>query len=99
VLHNPVSNPELLALDARVARLAGNALPVQEEFMQRYIARRALQSLLAIWVMTLVVFSLARISGNPLDVMLPLEAGPRNTSGSPSTGDWINHFTPNTSFS
>ena len=44
--------------------------------MQRYIARRALQSLLAIWVMTLVVFSLARISGNPLDVMLPLEAGP-----------------------
>jgi peptide/nickel transport system permease protein len=44
--------------------------------MQRYIARRALQSLLAIWVMSLVVFSLARISGNPLDVMLPLEAGP-----------------------
>jgi peptide/nickel transport system permease protein len=49
---------------------------VQEEFMQRYIARRALQSLLAIWVMTLIVFSLARISGNPLDVMLPMEAGP-----------------------
>ena len=44
--------------------------------MQRYIARRALQSLLAIWVMTLIVFTLARISGNPLDVMLPLEAGP-----------------------
>jgi len=44
--------------------------------MQRYIARRALQSLLAIWVMSLVVFSLARISGNPLDMMLPLEAGP-----------------------
>jgi peptide/nickel transport system permease protein len=42
--------------------------------MQRYIARRALQSLLAIWVMSLIVFSLARISGNPLDMMLPLEA-------------------------
>ena len=42
--------------------------------MQRYIARRALQSLLAIWVMSLVVFTLARFSGNPLDVMLPLEA-------------------------
>ena len=42
--------------------------------MQRYIARRALQSLLALWVMSLVVFCLARISGNPLDVMLPLEA-------------------------
>src|SRR5215475_2595160 len=44
--------------------------------MQRYIARRVLQSLLAIWVMSLVVFSLARVTGNPLDVMLPLEAGP-----------------------
>jgi ABC-type dipeptide/oligopeptide/nickel transport system permease component len=42
---------------------------VQEEFMQRYIARRALQSLLTLWVMTLIVFTLARISGNPLDVM------------------------------
>ncbi len=42
--------------------------------MQRYIARRVLQSLLAIWVMSLVVFTLARFSGNPLDVMLPMEA-------------------------
>ncbi|MGH7307414.1 MAG: ABC transporter permease [Candidatus Rokuibacteriota bacterium] len=42
--------------------------------MQRYIARRFLQSLLAIWVMSLIVFGLARITGNPLDVMLPLEA-------------------------
>src|SRR5207244_11626072 len=46
--------------------------------MQRYIARRFLQSLLAIWVMSLIVFSLARITGNPLDVMLPLEAGPED---------------------
>ena len=44
--------------------------------MQRYIARRLVQSLLAIWVMSLIVFSLARVTGNPLDVMLPLEAGP-----------------------
>jgi peptide/nickel transport system permease protein len=44
--------------------------------MQRYLLRRVLQSLLAIWVMSLVVFSLARVTGNPLDVMLPLEAGP-----------------------
>jgi peptide/nickel transport system permease protein len=42
--------------------------------MQRYIARRALQSLLALWVMSLVVFTLARFTGNPLDVMLPMEA-------------------------
>jgi peptide/nickel transport system permease protein len=46
--------------------------------MQRYIARRALQSVLAIWVMSLVVFALARVTGNPLDVMLPLEAGPED---------------------
>jgi len=45
--------------------------------MQHYIARRGLQSLLALWVMSVVVFGLARISGNPLDVLLPLEAGPK----------------------
>ncbi len=44
--------------------------------MQRYIAKRVLQSLLSIWVMSLIVFGLARFSGNPLDMMLPLEAGP-----------------------
>ncbi|HEY7364276.1 MAG TPA: ABC transporter permease [Methylomirabilota bacterium] len=42
--------------------------------MQRYILRRTLQSLLALWVMSLIVFGLARISGDPLNVMLPLEA-------------------------
>src|SRR5262245_54245815 len=42
--------------------------------MQRYIARRVLQSVLALWVMSLVVFTLARLSGNALDVMLPMEA-------------------------
>ena len=45
--------------------------------MQQYIARRCLQSVLALWVMSLVVFGLARISGNPLDVLLPFEAGPQ----------------------
>src|SRR5207245_490314 len=42
--------------------------------MQRYIARRVLQSFLAIWVMSLIVFCLARLSGNALDVMLPMES-------------------------
>ena len=42
--------------------------------MQRFIAVRVFQSVLAILVMSLIVFSLARISGNPLDVMLPIEA-------------------------
>jgi peptide/nickel transport system permease protein len=49
-----------------------------EGSMQRYIARRVLHSLLAILAMSLIVFSLARITGNPLDVMLPLEAGPED---------------------
>jgi peptide/nickel transport system permease protein len=51
---------------------------VQEGRVQRYLVRRALQSLLAIWAMSLIVFSLARVTGNPLDVMLPLEAGPED---------------------
>ena len=42
--------------------------------MQRFIAIRVLQSLLAILVMSMIVFGLARLSGDPLDVMLPLEA-------------------------
>ena len=46
--------------------------------MQRYIARRVFHSVLAIVAMSLIVFSLARVSGNPLDVMLPLEAGPED---------------------
>jgi peptide/nickel transport system permease protein len=46
--------------------------------MQRYVARRVFHSILAILAMSLIVFSLARISGNPLDVMLPLEATPED---------------------
>ncbi len=46
--------------------------------MQRFIGIRVLQSLLAIWVMSLIVFGLARLSGNPLDVMLPIEAQPED---------------------
>ena len=42
--------------------------------MQRFIAIRFLQSLLAILVMSVIVFGLARLSGNPIDVMLPIEA-------------------------
>ena len=43
--------------------------------MQRYIMIRFLQSLLALLVMTIIVFSLARMTGDPLDVLLPMEAG------------------------
>jgi peptide/nickel transport system permease protein len=46
--------------------------------MQRFIAIRFLQSLLALFVMSIIVFGLARLSGNPLDVMLPIEALPED---------------------
>ena len=42
--------------------------------MQRYITIRILQALLTLWVTSLIVFSLARITGNPMDAMLPMEA-------------------------
>jgi peptide/nickel transport system permease protein len=44
--------------------------------MKRYIAIRVAQSLFALWAMSLIVFSLARVTGNPMDVLLPLEATP-----------------------
>jgi peptide/nickel transport system permease protein len=43
--------------------------------MQRYIFVRFLQSLVALLVMSVIVFSLARMTGDPLDVLLPMEAG------------------------
>lgn len=44
--------------------------------MQRFISIRILQSLLALWVMSLIVFSLARVTGDPMDALLPMEADP-----------------------
>ncbi|HXH09786.1 MAG TPA: ABC transporter permease [Alphaproteobacteria bacterium] len=46
--------------------------------MQRYIARRALQGLVALLAISAIVFFLARLSGNPLDMMLPDEATPED---------------------
>ena len=46
--------------------------------MQRFIAIRVFQSLLAALVMSVIVFGLARVSGDPLDVMLPIEAMPED---------------------
>src|SRR5262245_30915708 len=44
--------------------------------MQRFMARRVLQSILALWVMSVVRFSMAWVTGIQLTDMLPLEAGP-----------------------
>ena len=44
--------------------------------MQRYLIIRTAQALLALWVVTIVVFGLSRVSGDPLDVFVPMEATP-----------------------
>jgi peptide/nickel transport system permease protein len=42
--------------------------------MQRFILRRVLQSLVVLVVLALVVFALARVTGNPADLLLPEDA-------------------------
>jgi peptide/nickel transport system permease protein len=42
--------------------------------MQRYIVRRLLQGVVLLFVLALVVFALARVTGNPADLMLPDDA-------------------------
>ncbi|MDP2948042.1 MAG: ABC transporter permease [Chloroflexota bacterium] len=42
--------------------------------MQRYILRRALQGVVTLFVVTLVVFALGRLIGNPVDLLLPDDA-------------------------
>ena len=58
--------------------------------MQRYILIRFLQSLLTLWVMSVIVFSLARFTGDPLDVLLAHGGGGggAGTDGA-NTGGWI----------
>ncbi len=42
--------------------------------MQRYIFRRLVQGLIAVFLIGIIVFVLARVSGDPLTMMLPLDA-------------------------
>ena len=42
--------------------------------MQRYIIVRLGQAVLALWVVSVVVFGLGRVTGDPVDVLLPLDA-------------------------
>ena len=44
--------------------------------MQRYIIVRLFQSLIVLFAVSIIIFGLARISGNPMDVLLPDDAGP-----------------------
>jgi peptide/nickel transport system permease protein len=42
--------------------------------VQRYILQRLLQSVVVLFVLALVVFALARVTGNPADLLLPEDA-------------------------
>jgi peptide/nickel transport system permease protein len=42
--------------------------------VQRYIVRRVLQGFILLFVLALVVFALARVTGNPADLLLPEDA-------------------------
>lgn len=44
--------------------------------MQRYVLRRFLQGVITILVIAILIFALARLTGNPLDLMLPDDAKP-----------------------
>lgn len=42
--------------------------------MRRYLLRRLLQAVVVVFLLTIVVFGIARLSGNPADLLLPQEA-------------------------
>ena len=42
--------------------------------MQRYILRRLLQGVVLLFIVALVVFALARVSGNPIDLLIREDA-------------------------
>src|SRR3990172_6961939 len=46
--------------------------------MPRYVLRRLLQAGVVLWGISVLIFCIARLSGNPVDLMLPMDA-PRET--------------------
>jgi peptide/nickel transport system permease protein len=46
--------------------------------MPRYVLRRLLQAVVVLWGISVLIFCIARLSGNPVDLMLPMDA-PRQT--------------------
>ena len=43
--------------------------------MRRYLLRRLLQSIVVLWLLTVIVFGISRLSGSPVDLIVPLGAG------------------------
>ncbi|MEM7023217.1 MAG: ABC transporter permease [Pseudomonadota bacterium] len=48
--------------------------------MQRYLAARVVQSLLALLAISVIAFGLSHLSGSPVDSMLPDDAGPEEAA-------------------
>ncbi|MFC1937879.1 ABC transporter permease [Chloroflexota bacterium] len=46
--------------------------------MQRYVLMRTIQAVITVWFVSIAVFGLARLTGNPLDVLMPPEATPED---------------------
>lgn len=44
--------------------------------MARYALGRLLQAVIVLWLLTVIVFAISRISGSPVDLIVPLGAGP-----------------------
>jgi peptide/nickel transport system permease protein len=44
--------------------------------MARYLIRRLAQALLVLWLLTVIVFGISRLSGSPVDLLVPIGAGP-----------------------
>ena len=44
--------------------------------MARYVTRRILQAVVVLWLLTVIVFVISRLSGNPVDLLLPQGAPP-----------------------
>ena len=46
--------------------------------MKRYIARRLMQGVVLLCLVATIVFFLGRLTGNPVDLMLPEDATPED---------------------
>src|SRR3981189_3788010 len=55
---------------------ADPVLPGQGRFMKRYIVYRLLQGVVLLCLVATIVFFLGRLTGNPVDLMLPEDATP-----------------------
>ena len=59
--------------------------------MWRYVARRALQGILVLWLVTILIFSLVRILPVPLFVHLRRDAAPIDLAGGQDIGPIPQH--------